>query len=57
MRPPPVQPTTQILKPRRRVSIATLRPDPTSEMTTPLRTSASRFTSGSNAPVMRSQRG
>ncbi|CAK8572440.1 unnamed protein product [Lathyrus sativus] len=31
---PPVQSTTQILKPRRRVSIATLRPDPTSEMTT-----------------------
>ncbi|XP_004495728.1 kinesin-like protein KIN-14S [Cicer arietinum] len=43
MRPPvQVQSTAQLLQPRRRVSIATLRPDPTSEMTTPLRTSVMR---------------
>jgi len=55
---PPVQSTTQILKPRRRVSIATLRPEPTSEITTPLRTSTSRFASGSSvSAAIRSQRG
>lgn len=55
---PPAQSTTQILKPRRRVSIATLRPEPTSEITTPLRTSTSRFAGGSSvSAAIRSQRG
>ncbi|KAF5463421.1 hypothetical protein F2P56_019338 [Juglans regia] len=35
--------TTQVLQPRRRVSIATLRPESSSYMTTPLHSSASRF--------------
>ncbi|XP_041019643.1 kinesin-like protein KIN-14S isoform X7 [Juglans microcarpa x Juglans regia] len=44
--PPPLSSTTtatQVLQPRRRVSIATLRPEPSSQMSTPLHTSTSRF--------------
>ncbi|XP_061338036.1 kinesin-like protein KIN-14S [Gastrolobium bilobum] len=54
---PPAQSTTQLLQPRRRVSIATLRPDTISDLTTPLRTSASRIT-GRQSPqsLIRSQR-
>ncbi|KAK7391996.1 hypothetical protein VNO78_20422 [Psophocarpus tetragonolobus] len=44
---PPAPSTTQIFQPRRRVSIATL-PHTVSDITTPLRTSAFRVTSGSN---------
>ncbi|GAV63164.1 Kinesin domain-containing protein [Cephalotus follicularis] len=42
VRPPPT--TTQVIQPRRRVSIATLRPE--SNMTTPLHSSVSRFNNG-----------
>ncbi|KAM0994915.1 hypothetical protein EV2_010702 [Malus domestica] len=45
VRPPPAT-TQQVLQPKRRVSIATYRPDPNSHMTTPLHTSASLFNSG-----------
>ncbi|KAG6646584.1 kinesin-like protein KIN-14S isoform X2 [Carya illinoinensis] len=48
--PPPLSSTTtatQVLQPRRRVSIATLRPEPSSQMSTPLHTSTSRFKNGS----------
>lgn len=49
VRPPPPTTTTmtQVFQPRRRVSIATLRPESNSYMTTPLHTSASRFKDGS----------
>ncbi|XP_042939320.1 kinesin-like protein KIN-14S isoform X2 [Carya illinoinensis] len=50
VRPPPLSTTTtttQVLQPRRRVSIATLRPESSSHMTTPLHPSASRFKHGS----------
>ncbi|CAL2269188.1 unnamed protein product [Prunus armeniaca] len=43
---PPTTTTSQILQPKRRVSIATYRPEPNSHMTTPLHTSASRFNNG-----------
>ncbi|XP_027364543.1 kinesin-like protein KIN-14S [Abrus precatorius] len=61
MRPPVSVPsTTQVLQPRRRVSIATLRHDTTSDMTTPLRTSALRYTGGNSVgghqSLIRSQR-
>ncbi|XP_019452248.1 PREDICTED: kinesin-like protein KIN-14S [Lupinus angustifolius] len=42
VRPPASSTTTQILQPRRRVSIAALHPDTAYDMTTPLRTSPSR---------------
>ncbi|CAN6575655.1 unnamed protein product [Malus baccata var. baccata] len=45
VRPPPAT-TQQVLQPKRRVSIATYRPDPNSHMTTPLHTSASLFNNG-----------
>ncbi|XP_062143259.1 kinesin-like protein KIN-14S isoform X2 [Alnus glutinosa] len=45
--PPTTTTTTQVFQPRRRVSIATLRPESNSYMTTPLHTSASRFKDGS----------
>ncbi|KAB2630167.1 carboxy-terminal kinesin 2-like [Pyrus ussuriensis x Pyrus communis] len=45
VRPPPAT-TQQVLQPKRRVSIATYRPDPNCHMTTPLHTSASLFNSG-----------
>ncbi|KAJ7977975.1 Kinesin-like protein [Quillaja saponaria] len=48
VRPPPPS-TAQVLQPRRRVSIATIRPDSISHMTTPLRTSASQFGNGCSA--------
>ncbi|KAM1468309.1 hypothetical protein ACFX13_034140 [Malus domestica] len=38
---PPTATTQQVLQPKRRVSIATYRPEPSSHMTTPLHTSAS----------------
>ncbi|KAJ0079241.1 hypothetical protein Patl1_22637 [Pistacia atlantica] len=49
VRPPPsaTSTTTQVIQPKRRVSIATLRPEPSSYMTTPLRPSVSRFQNGS----------
>ncbi|XP_041022536.1 kinesin-like protein KIN-14S isoform X2 [Juglans microcarpa x Juglans regia] len=51
VRPPPFSTTTttttKVLQPRRRVSIATLRPESSSHMTTPLHPSASRFKHGS----------
>ncbi|KAB1202262.1 Kinesin-4 [Morella rubra] len=43
MRPPPPATTTHVLQPRRRVSIATFRPESNPHMTTPLHNSASRF--------------
>ncbi|KAK7337789.1 hypothetical protein VNO77_18376 [Canavalia gladiata] len=39
-RPPPAPSTTQALKPRRRVSVATLHPESTSDTTTPIRISS-----------------
>ncbi|KAL5566090.1 hypothetical protein UlMin_029254 [Ulmus minor] len=42
-RPPPRTNPSQMLQPRRRVSLATLRPEPNSHMTTPLHTSESKF--------------
>ncbi|XP_020204271.1 kinesin-like protein KIN-14S [Cajanus cajan] len=54
---PPASSTTQVFQPRRRVSIATFRPETTSDMTTPLRSSAFRVTSGSSQQsLIRSQR-
>ncbi|KAK7344235.1 hypothetical protein VNO77_13612 [Canavalia gladiata] len=57
---PSVPSTAQVLQPRRRVSIATLRPDTISDITTPLRTSALRYTGGSSVggqqSLVRSQR-
>lgn len=52
VRPPPLSTTAtsttkQVLKPRRRVSIATLRPESSFHMTTPLHPSASQFKHGS----------
>ncbi|XP_008454633.2 kinesin-like protein KIN-14S [Cucumis melo] len=41
--------TTQVFQPKRRVSIATLRPELHSHMTTPLQTSASKFNNGNAA--------
>ncbi|XP_028770902.1 kinesin-like protein KIN-14S isoform X2 [Neltuma alba] len=47
--------TSQVFQPRRRVSIATFRPDASSDLTTPLRSSASEFTGGQQSSI-RSQR-
>ncbi|XP_054802799.1 kinesin-like protein KIN-14S isoform X2 [Prosopis cineraria] len=43
--------TSQVFQPRRRVSIATFRPDTSSGLTTPLRSSASGFTSGQQSSI------
>ena len=51
---PPAPSTAQVLQPRRRVSIATLRPETISEITTPLRTTTSQFASGSSVGVQQS---
>ncbi|GKV20670.1 hypothetical protein SLEP1_g30758 [Rubroshorea leprosula] len=48
VRAPPT--TAEFLKPKRRVSIATLRPEPSLQMTTPLHTSSSHFKNGSAIP-------
>ncbi|KAL2600615.1 hypothetical protein GLYMA_10G154200v4 [Glycine max] len=54
---PPAPSTTQVLHTRRRVSIATLPSQTTSDITTPLRTSAFRVTGGSSQQSrIRSQR-
>ncbi|XP_060667843.1 kinesin-like protein KIN-14S [Ziziphus jujuba] len=45
VRPPPPPSTKQVLQPKRRVSIATLRPESNSYMNSPLHASASRFNS------------
>ncbi|KAK4273469.1 hypothetical protein QN277_021861 [Acacia crassicarpa] len=56
MRPQAAAPSTsQVFQPRRRVSIATFRPDASSDLTTPLRGSACGFTSGQHSSI-RSQR-
>lgn len=46
VRPHPSTTTTQAIQPRRRVSIATIRPESNTYMTTPLHSSASRFKNG-----------
>ncbi|KAL0005919.1 hypothetical protein SO802_013480 [Lithocarpus litseifolius] len=46
VRPLPSTTTTQAIQPRRRVSIATIRPESNTYMTTPLHSSASRFKNG-----------
>ena len=55
---PPAPSTTQVLQPRRRVSMATLRPETTSDITSPLHTSASQSASGSRIQqsLIRNQR-
>ncbi|XP_061348507.1 kinesin-like protein KIN-14S [Gastrolobium bilobum] len=55
VRPPPAPSTTQvILQPRRRVSMATPRPESNSDMTTPLRTSVSQPQSNGGSSVQQS---
>lgn len=49
---PPAPSTAQVLQPRRRVSIATAAPHTTSEITTPLRSSAFRVTRGNSRQSM-----
>ncbi|KAK4595918.1 hypothetical protein RGQ29_014132 [Quercus rubra] len=46
VRPHPSTTTTQAIQPRRRVSIATIRPESNTYMTTPLHSSASQFKNG-----------
>ncbi|XP_057427002.1 kinesin-like protein KIN-14S [Lotus japonicus] len=53
---PPAPSTSQLLQPRRRVSIATLRPDKPSDITTPLHTSTSQPPAPSTSQLLQPRR-